>query len=226
MVLSAANAQFRLERLRRRGIVRLFAMRTQHADEALREHGFERRGDEIRLDAHVHEPGERAGRVVGVQRGENQVAGERRLHRDLRGFGVANFADENHVRVVAQNRAQPARERQAGFFVDLNLIDALELIFHRIFHRDDFADGVVDFVQRGVKRRGFAGTGRAGDQNNSVRQTAARFGNVPARACSCRFRQGRAAWNFAAANASRPLRRAASESRKRGCPPRRCRCAP
>jgi len=49
------------------------------------------------------------------------------------GFGVTDFADENHVRVMAQNRAQPARERQAGFFVHLDLIDALKLVFHRVF---------------------------------------------------------------------------------------------
>ena len=62
----------------------LLAMRTKHAHEALREHGFERRGDQIRLDAHVHQARQRAGRVVRVQRGENQMAGERRLHGDLR----------------------------------------------------------------------------------------------------------------------------------------------
>ena len=98
------------------------------------------------------------------------MAGERRLHGDLRGFLVADFADENHVRIVAQNGAQPARKRQAGFFVDLDLIDALELIFDRIFNGDDFADGIVDLVQRGVERRGFAGARRAGDQNDAVRQ--------------------------------------------------------
>ena len=42
------------------------------------------------------------------------MTGERRLHRDLRGFAVANFADENHVRVMTQNRAQPARKK-SGF---------------------------------------------------------------------------------------------------------------
>ena len=112
---------------------------TKHAHEALGQHRFERRSDEIRLDAHVHQTRQRAGRVVGVQRGENQVTGQRRLHGNLRGFGVANFADENHVRVMAQNGAQPARKGQAGFFVDLNLIDALELIFDRVFNRDDLA---------------------------------------------------------------------------------------
>ena len=80
------------------------------------------------------------GRVVGVQGGENQVAGQRGLHGDLRRFLVANFADQHHVRVVAQNRAQPAREGQAGLFGNLDLVDALELIFDRVFDGDDLAD--------------------------------------------------------------------------------------
>ena len=166
----------------------LLAMRAKHADEALRQHGFERRGDQIRFDAHVHQPRDRAGRVVGVQRGENQMAGERRLHGDLRRFLVANFADENHVRVVAQNRTQSARKRQPGLFVDLDLVDALELVFHRVFNRDDFADGIVDFVERGVKRGGFAAAGRAGDEDDAVRQLRGRAGNSPVRACPCPVR--------------------------------------
>src|ERR1017187_4745595 len=164
------NAQLRLERLRGRRVVSLFAMFAKHADETLREDGFERRRDEIRLDAHVHEAGDGAGRVVRVQRGENQVAGERRLHGDLRRFLVADFADENHVRVMTQNRTQPARKREAGLFVDLDLIDALELVFNRVFNRDDFADGIVDRVQRGVERGGFAAARRAGDEDDAVRQ--------------------------------------------------------
>src|SRR5205814_291310 len=95
--------------------------------------------------------------------------GERRLHGDLRGFLVADFADENHVWVVAQNRAQAARERQPGLFRNLNLVHALELILHRVFDGDDLADGVVDLVERGVERGRFAAARRAGDENNAVR---------------------------------------------------------
>src|SRR5208283_1311829 len=127
-------------------------------------------GDEIRFDTHVHEAGDGAGGVVGVQRGENQVAGEGGLHGDLRGFLVADFADENYIRVVAQDRAQPARKGQAGLLVDLDLIDAFELIFNGIFHGDDFADGIVDLIQRGIKRGGFAAAGGAGDEDDAVRQ--------------------------------------------------------
>ena len=49
--------------------------------------------DEIRLHAHVHEARQRAGRIVRVQRRKNQMAGERSLHRNLRGLGIANFAN-------------------------------------------------------------------------------------------------------------------------------------
>ena len=51
--------------------------------------------------------------IVGVQRAEDQVAGQRRLHGDLGGLAVANFADQHHVRVVTQNRPQ-ARPRTSG----------------------------------------------------------------------------------------------------------------
>ena len=140
MVVSAGMPICALNACGGRRVVRLLAVLAEHAHEALGEHGFERGGDEIRLDAHVHQPRHRAGRVVGVQRGENQVAGQRRLHGDLRRFLVADFADENHVRVVAQDRAQAAREGQPGLFGDLDLVDALELIFDRVFDGDDLAD--------------------------------------------------------------------------------------
>ena len=67
----------------------------RRADEALGEDGLERRGDEVGLDAHVHEARAGAGGVVRVQRGEDEVAGERRLHRDLRGLGVADLAESD-----------------------------------------------------------------------------------------------------------------------------------
>ena len=63
------------------------------------------------------------------------------------------------------------RERQADLRVDLNLVDAVELIFDRVFGRDDLAVGfVLDFDQRAVERGRFAGAGRAGDEHDAVRQ--------------------------------------------------------
>ena len=78
-----------------------------------------------------------AGRVVGVQRAEHQVAGERRLDGDLGRFQVAHFADQDHVRVVPQDAPQGGGERQADLGVHLDLADARLLVLDRVFDRDD-----------------------------------------------------------------------------------------
>jgi hypothetical protein len=71
------------------GLDRLRALRAWHPGQALAHHQGGRRGDQERLDVHVDEPADRRGRVVGVQGGEHQVPGHRRLHGDGSGLGVA-----------------------------------------------------------------------------------------------------------------------------------------
>ena len=41
---------------------------------------------------------------------KHEVAGQRGLHRDLRGLEVADLAHHHHVGILAQDRAQAARE--------------------------------------------------------------------------------------------------------------------
>ena len=90
--------------------------------------------------------------VVGVDGRENQVTGQRRLDRDLRGLGVTDFADHDLVRIVTQNRTQPAGKRQPFLLVDRNLRDAAQLILDRILNRDDLVFVGLDLVDRGVQR--------------------------------------------------------------------------
>src|SRR5688572_29072126 len=71
----------------------LLAVLAHPADEPLGEHAFDGGGDEVRLDAHVDDSRDRAGRVVRVQRAEHEVARQRRFGRELGRLGVANFAD-------------------------------------------------------------------------------------------------------------------------------------
>ena len=140
---------------------RLAALRAQRAHQPLGHHGFDRAGDQERLDAHIDQPRVGARRIVRVQRAEHQVAGERRLNRVLGRFHIANFADEHDVRVVTQNRPQRRGEREPDLRMDLNLVDAFELVFDRVFGRDDLRRFVLDLEQRAVERRRFAGAGRA-----------------------------------------------------------------
>ena len=54
-----------------------------------------------------------AGGVVGVQRAEHHVPGQRRLDGDFGRFQVADFADQDLVRVLPQDRPQALGERVA-----------------------------------------------------------------------------------------------------------------
>src|SRR5208282_5825543 len=145
-----------------------FAIFANHADQALREDAIQRGDEIVRFDAHVDEAADHVGAVIGVDRGEDQVAGEGGVDGDLRGFLVADFADHDFVGVVTQDRTQPAGKREAFLFVYRNLGDAADLIFDGVFDGDDFIFVVLDFVDGGVERRRFAGAGGAGDEDHAV----------------------------------------------------------
>ena len=143
-----------------------------HADqphEPLREHAVQRRHELVRLDAHVEEASEHVHDVVRVDGREHQMAGQRRLDRDLRRLGVADLADHDLVGVVPQDRAQAARERQALLLVDRDLRDALQLILDRILDRDDLVFDRLDLRERRVERRRLAAAGRPGHEHHAVR---------------------------------------------------------
>jgi len=57
----------------------------------------------------------RGGGVVGVEGGEEQVSRERGVDRDGRGLSVADFSDEDDVRVLADERAESLGEGQLRF---------------------------------------------------------------------------------------------------------------
>ena len=107
-------------------------------------------------------------RIVGVQRRQHEVAGLRRLHRDLRRLGVADFADEDDVGILPQNGSQRARERQLDLLVDLRLVHAGDLILDRIFDRDDVGLLRLHRPQRGAQRRRLAAAGWADDEDHAV----------------------------------------------------------
>ena len=138
-------------------------------DQALGQHGLQDRRDQVRLGAHVLQSGDGARCVVGVQRGEDQVAGERGLDGDFHRLQVANLTHQDHVGVLANDVAQPGGEGEADLRLDRDLVHALQLVLHWILDRDDLALGRVDLVERAIQGRRLAGAGRSGDQNDAVR---------------------------------------------------------
>ncbi len=149
--------------------VDLAAANAQLAHEALREHAEQARTQQERLDAHVDESRHRRRGVVRVHRGEHQVTRERGLDRNLRGLEIADLADHDHVRVLAQDRAQRFRERQVNFRVHLRLADPGELVLDRVFDGEHVRSGGVDAPERRIERRRLARTRGPGDEQDAVR---------------------------------------------------------
>ena len=122
-----------------------------------------------RLHAHVGQPCDGAGRVVGVQRGQHQVARQAGLNGDLRRFRIADFANHHHVRVLPQDGAQRAGKGEFNARVHLRLPHARQVVFDGVFHRHDVAVRRIQPRQAGVQRGRFAAACGAGHQNDAVR---------------------------------------------------------
>ena len=91
------------------------------------------------------------------------------LNRDLDRLMVADLSDHDDVRVLAHDTAQAVGEGQTDRRLHLDLIDAVQLVFDRVFDGDDLLFDTVDLVERGVERRRLTGACRAGDQHDAVR---------------------------------------------------------
>src|SRR5687767_5356510 len=104
-----------------------------------------------------------------MQRAEHEVPRERGLDGDLSGLAVANLADHNDVRVLAQDRPQAVGKGEVDPGIHLNLPDAIQLIFDRILDGDDVQFRRVDLVQGTVEGRGFPTAGRPCHQEDPVR---------------------------------------------------------
>ena len=79
------------------GHLALFA---EHPHQPLRQHRRHRSLHPRGLDPHVEQPGDRGRRVVGMDRGEDEMAGDGRLHGDLGRLLVADLAHQDHVRIL------------------------------------------------------------------------------------------------------------------------------
>ena len=104
-----------------------------------------------------------------MERAQSKVPGQGRAHRDLRRLLVAHLAHEDHVGVVAQERAERGREGAPDVVVDLDLRRARQIHLHRVLDGHDVPFLRVERAERRVKGRGLARAGRPGDDDEAVR---------------------------------------------------------
>src|ERR1043165_5936174 len=164
--------------LRRHGAAAAVHLRQQ----LLTEHAFQHEGqlgaDLVLLEGreHVDDAVDGLDRRRGVQRGEGQVTGLGQGQPGLDGLLVTHFADQHHVRVLAQDAPQRGVEA-LGVGADLALVDQAALVavheLDRVLDGDDVVLHVgVDVVDHRRQRGGLARTGGAGDQHQALGQFA------------------------------------------------------
>src|SRR6266545_127835 len=125
----------------------------------------------LRREELDHAP-DRLGRVDGVESREYEMARLRRLHRRLRGLGIAQLTDQDHVRVGAKCPPQRLAEG-GGVEPHLSLIHNALLVvveeLDRVFNRDDVLATARVHVTDDCRERGrLAGAGRAGHQHQAT----------------------------------------------------------
>src|SRR5262249_479381 len=118
-----------------RQLLLLFAVGADNANQPLREDAIQSGHKVVRLDAHVDKASDDVRHVVRVDGGEHQVTRQGRLNGYLGRLLVADFADHDFVRVVAQNRTQTTSEGEPLLLVYGDLRNSTELVFDRVFNR-------------------------------------------------------------------------------------------
>jgi len=110
------------------------------------------------IQSQVNEPRYHTERIIRMQGSENEVSSHRGLHGNARGFQVPDLPDEHHIRILPENRPKRRRKGYATLWLDLDLGNAGELVFDRIFDRHDVDFTRGELANRGVQRRRFAGS--------------------------------------------------------------------
>ncbi len=150
------------------GIIRINARRTDLSHQTLGDHQTQNGGDKIRRHVQIEEARHGGRRIVRVERRKDQVAGEGRLHGDISRFRIADLADHDDVRVLAQERTETRSKRDAGLRIDLRLVHIAHIVFDRVFDRGDIDLRTVQDVHQSIQRRRFSGTGRTAGQDHAV----------------------------------------------------------
>src|SRR5450830_1348257 len=92
------------------GLMRHQTLGTNNPHQALRHDAIQGRDKTISVDTHMQKTTEYIENIVGMHAGQDEMARQRRLNRNLCRLRIANFTDQDLVRIVAQDRAQAARK--------------------------------------------------------------------------------------------------------------------
>ena len=105
-----------------------------------------------------------------MERTQHELTGQRRLERDLSRHSIADFAHQDHFRILPHDRSQAGRQIEPCRQVDLRLGHAGQGNLDRIFQRDDASAPLAasrNLAQASIERGCLATAGRADDKNRA-----------------------------------------------------------
>ena len=152
----------------RRHRVGLLAVGAQDAHQALGHDAQQGGIEQVGRRTQVEQAGDGRRRIVGVQRGQHQVTGECRLDRHLGGFEIADLADHDDVRVLPHQCPHAFGKAQVNGLMNLHLVEGRLDHLDRVFDGAHIHLGRGQLLERRIQRRGLAGAGRAGHEDDAV----------------------------------------------------------
>jgi hypothetical protein len=114
---------------------------------------------------------QRVARIIGVDGGKHEVPGHGRLDRNGGRLGITDFANENDIRVLAQEGPQGLGEGQTHLRRDLRLADMFEVELDRIFDAEHLLRRTREGLQERIKGRGLAAARGSGHKKEAVRRS-------------------------------------------------------
>ena len=123
------------------------------------------------MHPHIDQTGNTSPRAIRVNRGKNQVPGQRTANRHLCRVGIPNLPQHNHVRVLPQECPQGTRERQTDLLLQLHLINPLQRVLHGVLYRENITRYIVQQTKCSVQRGTFPRPSGTTDQHQPVRVT-------------------------------------------------------
>src|SRR4030043_252780 len=90
------------------------------------------------------------------------------MNGDFSRLGISNLTNEDHIRILADNGTQRISKGESDGWLHLNLIDPFQLIFHRVFYRDDLLLRGVDLLQGTIESCCLPTSGWTGDKNDPI----------------------------------------------------------
>ena len=130
---------------------------------------IQRRGDEVALELEVGQASDRRGGIVGVQGGEDQVAGQSGLDGVLGRLGIADLTDHDDVGILPQDVPQGSAKVTPALIFTAVWLKAGETISIGSSMVVMLSSGVGDRGESRVEGRGLTRSGWAGDQDDAVR---------------------------------------------------------